>query len=72
MKNEIRFVIYLISIGVVLTAYAHNNFATKGEVKESKADLKSDLSDIKGELKILNERVFILTQQKNSHGGQNE
>lgn len=39
MRNEIKWMIYILTLGVVLTAYAHNNFATKREVDSIKSIL---------------------------------
>jgi len=33
MRSEIRFTLFLISLGASLVAYAHVTFATKGEAK---------------------------------------
>lgn len=47
MKNEIRYALYILTLGVSLTVYAHQSFATKDEVK-----------DIKDTLKIMDGRIY--------------
>jgi bacteriorhodopsin len=36
MRSEIKWVLYLVGLGMSLVAYAHFTFATKPEVKEVK------------------------------------
>jgi len=40
MKNEIKYFIYVLCLGMALVAYAHNEFAAKDDVKEMKHDLR--------------------------------
>ncbi len=47
MKNEIKWVIYLIALGMSLVAYAHSTFATK-----------SIIELIYDKLKVIDARVY--------------
>lgn len=40
MKEEIKYALALIGLGVSLVAYAHKNFASKDDVKEMKRDVR--------------------------------
>lgn len=55
--STLKVFISFVSLGVFLTAYAHNNFATKSQVKEIKSDMKDDISEIKSYIKDLNKDV---------------
>jgi len=49
MKSEIRYALFILALGVSLTVYAHQTFATKSEVM-----------DIKGTLKTIDNRIYDL------------
>ena len=53
VKSEIYWFVWVLLIGVGLTAYAHTNFATKKEV-----------DDIKLTLKIMDERIYDMHKSK--------
>jgi bacteriorhodopsin len=40
MKDEIKYALYLIGLGIFLVAYAHANFATKDSVTEMRQDVR--------------------------------
>jgi hypothetical protein len=40
MKDEIKYALTLLGLGVSLIAYAHANFATKSDVSEMKQDIR--------------------------------
>lgn len=64
MRNDFKWIIYLIALGITLTAYAHNNFATKGEMSRIRDNFKEDIIEIKTMLKTVDGRVFILLQNQ--------
>jgi len=41
MKNELKYVLYLITLGASLVSYAHFTFATKYEVRNIREILKT-------------------------------
>lgn len=41
MRDEVKWITFLIGIGVSLTVFAHKNFATKEEVRNLKDILKT-------------------------------
>ena len=48
MIKEVKHTLYLLGLGMALVAYAHANFATKGEIREGKeAQLRENDAIIK-------------------------
>lgn len=47
MKEEIKYVLYLVSLGAALVAYAHSTFATKDYVQLIHEDVKEIKKDVK-------------------------
>lgn len=47
MRDELKWMIYCLALGITLTAYAHQQFATRDDVR--------DMKDI---LTILDQRVY--------------
>ena len=46
--KDIKYALYLLGLGMALVAYAHANFATKGEIREGKeAQLRENDAIIK-------------------------
>ena len=46
--KDIKYALYLLALGMALVAYAHANFATKGEIREGKeAQLRENDTIIK-------------------------
>lgn len=41
MKNEIKWVLYLIGLGMALVAYGHSQFATKSEMVDVKTKVET-------------------------------
>ena len=67
-KSEVHWLVWVLLLGVGLTAYAHTNFSTKAEQKEDfktlKETHKEDVKDLKIILKTINNRLYDLHKSK--------
>lgn len=54
IRSEIKYGLYIIALGISLTVYAHQNFATKEEVK----DLKQVLNKIDQRVYDIHTKTF--------------
>jgi hypothetical protein len=53
MKNEIKYFIYILSLGISLVAYAHATFTTKDDSKSIHEDIRIIQADVKQILREL-------------------
>lgn len=56
MKNEIKYALYLVGLGVSLIAYAHATFSTKETTKTIKDDataIREDIREIRNDIKTI-------------------
>jgi len=58
IKNEIKYALYILTLGISLTVYAHQNFATKTEVRETRDIIKTEVKDLKRTLRIIDKRIY--------------
>lgn len=60
MKGEefVRFFVFAIGLGMILTVYAHSNFATKKELDDLKNDITRTIDSMSSTLDKIDGRVY--------------
>jgi bacteriorhodopsin len=63
--SDIKFIIYIISLGAALVAYGHSTFSTKHHVKTLSTKLDRDFDKMQRLLERVDDRLYrVLENQK--------